>query len=60
MEYAWNWAALQLDGGVELSVATLVDPRCKPHKLMETRAVVIDRAGERSQPTDLEFTELNA
>ena len=27
MEYAWNWAAIQLDNGVDLSVAKLVDPR---------------------------------
>ena len=60
MEYAWNWAAIQLDGGVDLSVATLVDPRVTPHKLMEKRAIVIDKDGVRSQPEDLEFAELNS
>lgn len=60
MNYAWNWAAIQLDNGCEVSVAVLKDPRSTPHRLMESRAVVVDAKGERSQPTDLEFTDLNA
>jgi geranylgeranyl pyrophosphate synthase/predicted secreted hydrolase len=59
MDYAWNWAAIQLDNGHEVSVAVLKDPRSTPHRLMESRAVVVDAAGERTQPADLEFTELN-
>jgi geranylgeranyl pyrophosphate synthase len=59
MNYAWKWAAIQLDNGMEISAAVLVDPRSKPHKLMETRVVVVDSAGNRTQPTDLTFKELN-
>lgn len=59
MNYAWNWAAVQLDNGYELSVARLVDPRTKPHREMERRAVVIDPQGNRTQPDDLVFAELN-
>lgn len=59
MNYAWNWAAVQLGNGYELSVAMLVDPRSKPQRLMETRAVVIDPSGNRTAPTDLVFKALN-
>lgn len=57
MQYAWNWAAIQLDDGFDISVATLVDPRSQPHRLMELRAIVADAAGARSQPEDVTFTE---
>ena len=57
MNYAWNWAAVQLDDGSELSVAVLIDPRTKPPRLMESRAIVIARDGSRTQPADLEFTQ---
>ncbi len=60
MNYAWNWAAIQLDNGCEVSVATLVDPRSKPQRIMEVRAVVIAQDGSRSQPLDLSFEELNS
>jgi geranylgeranyl pyrophosphate synthase len=60
MQYAWNWAAVQLDNGCEVSVAVLVDPRSEPQRIMESRAVVIDAAGNRTQPNDLVFTALNA
>lgn len=56
-QYAWNWAACQLDNGCELTAAVLVDPR--DGHLMETRAVVIDRDGKRTQPTDLTLEGLN-
>jgi geranylgeranyl pyrophosphate synthase/predicted secreted hydrolase len=55
MQYAWNWAAIQLDNGVDVSVATLVDPRTKPFRTMESRAIVIGADGARSQPGDLTF-----
>ena len=58
MNYAWSWAALQMDNGCELSVAMLVDPRTTPQRLMETRAVVVAPDGSRSQPTDLSFTDV--
>lgn len=57
MNYAWNWAAIQLDNGYDVSVATLVDPRSQPYKLMEKRAVVVDPSGSRSQPKDLVFAD---
>jgi len=60
MNYAWNWAAVQLDNGYELSLARLVDPRTKPFREMERRAVVVDPEGRRTQPTDMSFDELNA
>jgi geranylgeranyl pyrophosphate synthase/predicted secreted hydrolase len=60
MNYAWNWAALQLDNGYELSLARLVDPRATPHREMERRAVVVDPTGARTQPDDMVFQELDA
>jgi geranylgeranyl pyrophosphate synthase len=60
MEYAWNWAAIQLNNGMELSVAVLVDPRSKPQRLMESRAVLVGADGRRSQPTDLVFKAENS
>lgn len=60
MQYAWNWAAIQLSDGYDVSVATLVDPRSKPHRLMEKRAIVMDRDGNRTAPTDLQFIDRNA
>lgn len=55
MNYAWNWAAIQLDNNYELSLAVLVDPESKPQKIMETRAIIIDPQGRRVQPRDLVF-----
>lgn len=55
MNYAWNWAAIQLDNNYELSLAVLVDPRTEPQQIMETRAIIIDPQGRRFQPTDLIF-----
>jgi geranylgeranyl pyrophosphate synthase len=57
MQYAWNWAAIQLSDGYDVSVATLVDPRSKPFKTMETRSIIIDPQGARTQPSDLLFEE---
>lgn len=57
MQYAWNWAAVQLDDGYDVSVATLSDPRSKPLRVMESRAIVIDPKGGRTQPEDLVFSE---
>jgi geranylgeranyl pyrophosphate synthase/predicted secreted hydrolase len=60
MNYAWNWAAIQLSNNYEISVAVLIDPRSKPWRLMESRAVVVDPSGRRTQPTDLMFKDLNS
>lgn len=60
MNYAWNWAAIQLSNGMELSTAQLIDPRSKPQRLMETRAVLVAADGTRSQPGDLQFIAKNA
>ena len=57
MQYAWNWAAVQLDNGYDVSVATLCDPRPKPMRQMESRAIIIDPQGERTQLEDLVFEE---
>lgn len=58
MQYAWNWAACQLDNGYELTAAVLIDPR--DGALMETRVVVVDRDGRRTQPSDLTLEGLNS
>ena len=58
MQYAWTWAALQLDNGVDVSAAVLVDPRTTPQRLMETRAVVVGADGARAQPDDLSFSDV--
>jgi geranylgeranyl pyrophosphate synthase/predicted secreted hydrolase len=58
MQYAWNWAAIQLDDGTDVSVATLVDPRSAPFKTMESRSIVIDARSQRTQPEDLTFEPL--
>lgn len=55
MQYAWNWAAVQLDNEVEISAAILVDPRSESWRIMETRVVIVDPQGNRHQPTDLLF-----
>ena len=34
MDYAWNWAAVQLDNGVDITAAVLIDP--KDDSIMET------------------------
>jgi len=57
MQYAWNWAAIQLSDGYDVSVAELVDPRSKPHRCMETRSIVVAPDSTRTQPEDLVFTE---
>ena len=57
--YAWNWAAMQLDNGWEITAAVLYDVRdIKNHKLMETRVVCVGPDGERVQTPDLEFEPL--
>ena len=47
MDYAWNWAAVQLDNGVDITAAVLVDP--KDQSIMETRTVVVGAKSEREQ-----------
>ena len=59
MDYAWDWAAVQLENGWDISVATLCDPRSKTVKVMEKRAIVVDPHGVRHSPKDLEFTREN-
>lgn len=56
--YAWNWAALQLDNGHELTAAVLV--QSDTGELMETRVVVVDPSGRRTQPADLRFEAVAA
>ena len=53
MEYAWNWAAVQLDNNVEVSVAVLIDPR--DGRLMQTSAVVIAADGSSTQYEEMTF-----
>lgn len=45
MDYAWNWAAIQLDNNVEITAAVLINP--KDNSLMETRTVLIDPESQR-------------
>ena len=59
MEYAWDWAAVQLDNGWDISVASLVDPRSPDLKVMELRAIVVDPKGVRHTPKDLHFQREN-
>ena len=58
MQYAWNWAAIQLDNGTDVSVAELVDPRTQPFRSMETRSIVIDPSSQRTSAEDLVFVPL--
>lgn len=58
-DYAWNWAAIQLDNGWEVTAAVLYDIRGDEHVLMETRTVCVGPDGERVQTPDLEFEGLN-
>jgi len=58
--YAWNWAAVQLNNGWEVTAAVLYDIRDDDvHTLMETRCVLVGPSGERVQSPDLEFEPLN-
>jgi geranylgeranyl pyrophosphate synthase/predicted secreted hydrolase len=43
MEYAWNWAAIQLSNGMDITAAVLIDPR--DGSVMEKRALVVPRSG---------------
>ena len=47
MDYAWNWAAVQLDNGVDITAAVLINP--EDQTVMETRTVVVGAKGEREQ-----------
>eukprot|EP00937_MAST-01D_sp_MAST-1D-sp2_P006722 g6722.t1 len=53
MEYAWNWAAVQLDDETEVSVATLIDPR--DGHVMQTSAVVIGKDGQYDHYEEMSF-----
>ena len=53
MDYAWNWAAIQLENQHEITAAVLVDP--KDGHVMETRAVIIDPNGATKRLEDLTF-----
>jgi geranylgeranyl pyrophosphate synthase/predicted secreted hydrolase len=53
MNYAWNWAAVQLDNKYEITAAILVNP--ENGELMETRTVTIDPKGRRYKSTDMQL-----
>ena len=53
MNYAWNWAAVQLDNMHEITAAKLIDP--EDGRLMETRTVVIDPKGRKTKPVHMEL-----
>lgn len=67
--YAWNWAAIQLDNGMEVSVATLSNPReaaklvkegkCPTGAELGRRVILIDREGRRTEAADVEFIGTN-
>lgn len=66
-QYAWNWAAIQLDNGVDVSVSQLVNPRAVKGRSkvehvegsIENLCIVVDKDGSRTQPTDLTFDGYN-
>jgi len=66
-QYAWNWAAIQLDNGVDISVSQLLNPRAtkgrtKMEQLegsIESLCIVVDKDGSRTQPSDLTFEGSN-
>ena len=51
MDYAWNWAAVQLDNNMEITAATLVNPA--DGTIMETRTVIIDKNSKRQAYTNM-------
>lgn len=53
--YAWNWAAIQLNNDYDMSLAVLVDPSNDSHTIMETSAIIIDPEGVRTESSDLVF-----
>jgi geranylgeranyl pyrophosphate synthase/predicted secreted hydrolase len=62
-QYAWNWAAIQLSNGVDISVSQLLNPRAREGRTklerlegsIENLCIVVDPEGNRTQPTDLTF-----
>jgi geranylgeranyl pyrophosphate synthase/predicted secreted hydrolase len=53
MDYAWNWAAVQLDNNFDITAATLVNPDTSA--VMETRTVFVDPSGRRTKYDDMEL-----
>lgn len=58
-DYGWNWASCQLGNGWDLTGAVLYDIRTEPHRLMETRCVLVGPSGERLQRSDMKLEPLN-
>ncbi|KAA0160670.1 hypothetical protein FNF28_05369 [Cafeteria roenbergensis] len=66
-QYAWNWSAIQLDNGVDVSVSQVLNPRATDGVSslegvagsIENVCIVVDTDGSRTQPTDLTFTGSN-
>jgi geranylgeranyl pyrophosphate synthase len=58
IDVAWNWAAVQLDNGEELSAYALV--RVSDGKILGQWAIHIDQAGYRHDYRDLEFVPVKS
>jgi predicted secreted hydrolase len=56
-DVAWNWAAVQLDGGDEITAYSLV--RISDHKILGHWAIHVDSAGYRHEHRDLTFEPLS-
>jgi len=53
MDYAWNWAAIQLDNNTEITAAVLYNPNTKT--LMETVTCMIDAKSQRTAYNEMSF-----
>lgn len=53
LDYAWNWAAIQLDDGTDISATTVVDTtQPQSHVVLDNFAVMVDAAGARHEHND--------
>jgi geranylgeranyl pyrophosphate synthase/predicted secreted hydrolase len=57
LDVAWNWCAIQLDDGTEISVYTMTD--LDTGEAIDQRAVVIDAAGAREEHVEIDFVPLD-
>ncbi len=53
VNYAWNWLAVQLEDGMDITATTLVNP--KTDEVFDNFAVIVDADSTRTQYNDVSF-----
>lgn len=52
LDYAWNWLAVQLEDGTDITATTVVDTGGDSHVVLDNFAVIVGPAGEREEHND--------